>query len=159
MKSSKRRNVSGVAKKQPGFIHKPGQGTGGVRRVVAKVPGRPGVGLTQFKFPVVGYTPTLRPVFKRLTNVRIMHKVDPAKGITSPEAGRITQTHGVDTGRGFLSRAVEVSKATMAPSGRGSRVLKTPSPTGGAGVRSPFNAKSRVGRGSGRRTGGKRFGG
>lgn len=155
---NKRRTIAAVAKSQPGFKHSPGSGTSGVRRVVSNVPGRPGAGLTSQPFKVKGFTQTLRPIFQK-RSVRMLQKVDPAKGITSPEAGRITTTHGVDTGKGFASRAKEISKFTMVSSGRNSRVLRTPSPTGGAGVRNPFNVSKRVGRGSAKRSGSKRYGG
>lgn len=150
MRSSARKTIKAKAAKagpQPGFTHRPGSGTKGVRRLVNGIPGRPGMGLTTQSFRPIGFTETLKPIFRK-RSIRIVHKQDIAKGLTQPEAGRITTTKGVLTGsnNSFASKATEVSKNTMVATGRNRKVIKAPSLTSGAGVRSPFNPKRRVGR-------------
>lgn len=162
MRSSSRKTITAKASKggkQPGLLHRPGKGTSGVKEKGFPVQGRPGIGLTRQSFSPVGFTETMRPIFRKRTDIRVVHKPDISKGLTQPEAAKMTTTHGVLTGRGFGSVAREISKFTMVATGKNRRVLKAPSPTGGAGVRNPYRTKTRVGRGSGKRYSSKRFGG
>lgn len=126
-----------------------------VRRIVAPRAGQPGEPLTKFTFPVIP-----KPVFAK-AKIKMLHKVDVAKGITMPEAANMTSASGVVTGdRGGYkgARVVRQHPIVPAPPAKNQRVVKAPSPTSGAGVRSPYNAKSRVGkRGNAQRFTGKRM--
>lgn len=123
---------------------------GRIKQVAARVPGAPYPGSPGASGPL--YRP---PVFRK-SRVRTLQKVDPAKGITQPEGANLTDQPGIITGdRGGFKGGVAIKHqlpAVPPKGGTNRRVVKAPSPTSGAGVRSPFSAKTRVGkRGSNKR--------
>ncbi len=117
-----------------------------------KVVGRPGVTALKQSFPRV-----LKPVWAR-QGIKTLIKKDLSKGLSLPDAETLPGQAGVvnNTSGGYRgARVITQHPAVPARSGRNQRVVKAPSPTSGAGVRSPFNAKTRVGRkGSNKRFGG-----
>lgn len=128
---------------------------GSVKRVVAPRAGQPGEPQVKWTFPVIP-----KPVFAK-AKIRMLQKVDVAKGLTMPEANNMTTASGVVTGdSGGYKGARIVRQKPIVPAAptRNQRVVKAPSPTSGAGVRSPFNVKSRVGKlGKSTRYSGKRM--
>lgn len=127
-----------------------------IRRLVAPRQGQPAEGLTRFTFPVIP-----RPVFAK-ARIRMLQKVDPAKGITQPEAANMTTASGVVTGdRGGYKGATVVHQVPLVPPppAKNQRVVAPPSPTNRGGVRNPYKLGSREGRtiGKSKRFSGKRM--
>lgn len=123
---------------------------GRIKQIAPRVPGAPFPGSPGLSGP--RFYP---PVFRR-ARVRTLQKVDPSKGITQPEGANLNDRPGILTGdRGGFKGGVAIKHqfpAVPPLGGTNRRVVKAPSPTSGAGVRSPFNAKVKVGkRGNSRR--------
>lgn len=118
------------------------------RKVTTKSPnvvGRPGYTETGMKKRLG----TIRPFKAR--GIKTLIKRDESKGITMPESSVIERQPGQIT-PGAHPTIVHQQPQVPDKTGTNQRVVAAPSPTGRAGVRSPFNPKKRVGRGSGKNT-------
>lgn len=107
------------------------------RRLSAKSAGEPGI-----KMPSTNWPRVAKPM-RAIRSVRTLMKRDESKGITQPEFKTTLQRAGVGT-RQQSPSVVRQTPETPPASGRGTTRVKTPSPTNGGGIRSPF----RRGRGS-----------
>jgi hypothetical protein len=119
--------------------------TGSVKIVHTNIAGvAPGV--TQDKQRFRRFFP--HPIQPRLS-IKTVIKQNPADGLSLPDASTLGGTAGVSTpGAGGYKGALIVHQqpATPPANGKNLRSVAAPSPTSGAGVRSPFNQKVGVGK-------------
>ena|ERR1051326_1371005 len=81
--------------------------------------------------------PKLAKPMRKIRSVRTLIKKDESKGVTQPEFKNTLMRAGVGVRQGAV-RIVRQHPNTPPAAGKGKKTIKTPSPTNGGGVRSPF---------------------